>query len=206
MLYSYSTVFPVSLSFGFSRADRRFPIFRTALIPSGVSPNRLRRRCFPSSPPSLSSMPLRRVSCIDRRVYMSSFYAFRLPYAAAGGEYYTNVTIISNATVFLDIPCDAMLIFLINSDLLLNYSQVNLQFILESVIKHSSWHSMVVDYFPCQFLRLPISDILASSCNLIYLLAIICLLTTNHVCDRFERGRPNFHVDLHTRSRIILPR
>lgn len=186
MFYSYSTVFPVSLSLssGFSRADRRFPIFRTALIPSGVPPNRLRRRCFPSSPPSLTSMPLRRVSCIDRRVYMSSFYAFRLPYAAAGREYYADVTIISNATVFLDILRDAMLIFLTNFDLLLNYSQVNLQFILGSVIKHSSWHSMVIDYFPCQFLRLPISDILASSCNLIYLLAIICLLTTNHVCDR----------------------
>jgi len=41
---------------------------------------------------------------------MSSFYAFRLPYAAAGHEYYADVTIISNA-VFLDILRDTMLIF-----------------------------------------------------------------------------------------------
>lgn len=118
MLYSYSTVFR-SFSPSASRTDRRFPIFRTALIPSGVPPNRLRRRCFPSSSPY---DPLRRVSCIDR-VYMSSFYAFRLPYAAASREYYADVTIIiSNATVFPDILRDAMLIVLINSDLLLNYS------------------------------------------------------------------------------------
>lgn len=111
---------PVFLSFGFSHGPTfsNIPNCTDSIWgPSESRPTSLFSLLFPYAASS-------RVSCIDRRVYTSSFYvSFRLPYAAAGREYYADVTIISNATVFPDILRDAMLIVLINSDLLFNYSR-----------------------------------------------------------------------------------
>jgi len=75
---------PVFLSFG---AHRRFPIFRTALIPSGVPPKLLRPRCFPSSPPALCF-----IVSPSRLMYRSIRDASRLfaPSRPAAGEYYAD--------------------------------------------------------------------------------------------------------------------
>jgi len=77
-----SGVSPAFLSFG---AHRRFPIFRTALIPSGVPPKFLRRCCFPSSPPALCFIvsPSRLVYR-STRVRVRAVFSPREYYADAG--------------------------------------------------------------------------------------------------------------------------